>query len=465
MALTAFRRIQAGQETTRGTPVAANKVIGGTLTMTPTISLHSPIDERNSLAEFKRDAVVAQGCELRYEGACTYQQLLDFLAMGVKGSVIPTNVSATGAKHDDNGVFADLTNALDDSDATEHTFTTFTAAEDKILVRAAAIFRAIYVKMGTTPNATSITISAVEVSDGASGWVAATLIKDGTSVGGVSGAQTGVVEISLPSTWASDTVDSDVGFWVRLTYSGDWTASVEWEDIYTIAEDSTHTYTPNLSSRNNQNSYTVEYGDDSQELESDHVMASSIELGIALGDVVNLTVDMFGQFPAKSSFTASLTEDALNEVVSNKLRVYVDTSWANLGNTEVATLVAGGTVRLTTGIVPVKYADGSLDFSDFTEQKRHMEIELEMVISTQAITEYDAWVAQTSRYLRLEWTGPTLGGGTHKLTIDMHGIYTENPEWFTDQDGENVIRMQLSSREDSSGNEFRVAIVTDVAAL
>ena len=56
MALEALRRIQAGREATaaQGTAVVADKVWIGTLTMTPNITFHRPVDERQSLAEFRR---------------------------------------------------------------------------------------------------------------------------------------------------------------------------------------------------------------------------------------------------------------------------------------------------------------------------------------------------------------------------------------------------------------------------
>jgi len=93
---TAFRRIQAGLETTRGTGVAADKRLYGTLTMTPEVSMHRPVDERNSLAEFSRSVVVGQMTRLRFEGDATYEQLIDFLSMAVKGAISPSVVETTG---------------------------------------------------------------------------------------------------------------------------------------------------------------------------------------------------------------------------------------------------------------------------------------------------------------------------------------------------------------------------------
>ena len=329
MSLVAFRKIQIGKETTRGTAVAATKRLIGTLSMTPEVTWHRPVDERASLAEFRRAVVTARSARLRYEGDATYEQIINFLAMALKGGVTPTQPDPTNA-----------------------------------------------------PN----------------------------------------------------------------TY--------QW------------TFTPNLTSKNNQDSFTVEYGDDTQEWESTFVVVENLELGVALGEVVSLRADLFGRFPSKSTFTAGLSDPTVNEIVANDVRVYIDGSWSALGTTQKSNLVAGATIRFPTGLVPIKYADGSLDFSDLVEQRRHFELELDLAMGSDAITEYDAYVAGTSRAIRLEFTGSLIEASyNRKLTIDIFGKYTTAPELFGDRDGENLIRLQLSSHDDGNGNELSVAVINTESSL
>ena len=65
----AHRRIQIGQESTRGTAVAADLILLGRLTMTPTISWSMPEDEeRNSLALLHRQNNVGQQGAFSFEG-------------------------------------------------------------------------------------------------------------------------------------------------------------------------------------------------------------------------------------------------------------------------------------------------------------------------------------------------------------------------------------------------------------
>ncbi len=323
---TAFRRIQAGLESTRGTGVAADKVMLGTMTMTPEVTHHRPVDERNSLAEFQRSIAVAQSTRLRFEGDATYEQLIDWLSMAVQGAIAPATVEVTGR------------------------------------------------------------------------------------------------------VW---------------------------------------TFTPNTTSKNVQDSYTFEYGDDVQAWDSAFTICDNLELTIALDEVIRIRADLFAKFAAKTSFTGALSAPVvLNEIVANQMKVYIDGTYANLGVTEVPALVSGATVRLPTGLAPAKYADGNLTHNAVSESKTHLELDLDLIMSTEAITEYDAFVAGTDRAVRLEITGPIAVGGTnYKLTIDCFGRYVAPPELFGERDGEDMIRLQLHSHEDVSGNHFEFAVTNLVTAL
>lgn len=324
---TAFRRIQVGLETTRGTAVAADKKLVGSLTMTPNVTWHRPIDERNSLAEFRRSIAVAQMTRLRYEADATYHQLADILSMAVKGAITPT-----------------------------------------------------------TPG------------------------------GG--------------------------------TNSRDWT------------------FTPTLTAKQVQDAYTFEYGDDIQTWESAFTIIENLELSIALNEVVTLRADMFAKFAAKTTFTASISDPTVTEVVANNAKIYIDGTYANLGTTQQASLLAGATIRLPNGVTPVKYADGDLEFSSVSEQRRHLEIEMDLISSTAAITEYDAYVAGTDRAIRIELVGPVIEGSlNYTLTIDAFGKYVTEPDVWGERDGEDIMRLVLHSHEDASGNEFSFVVRNNVASI
>jgi len=327
MSLSAFRIIQAGKEVaaTR-TEVNADKRFPGTMTLTNFIDRHSPQDDRPSLAEFYRDVDIAQGASLRFQGAATYQQILDFLAMGVKGAIA------------------------------------------------------------------------------------------------------GVIDSGTAYNW---------------------------------------TITPSLTASNVQDSYTFEYGDDTQAWVSVHTMCRALELSFAMNQVTELTADLFSKFATKTTFTSGQVDPVVNEIVSNKLGVAIDSTYALAAATTTpkTALVMGGTLRLVTGVIPIKYADGSMDFSTFGEQRRHLEVELEMAMGADAMTEYDAWAARTLRAIQLKWTGPTLVGANHTFVVNLIGRYVAEPVIFEDRDGQDIIRLIMHSREDTLGNEFGFTCRTNVATL
>ena len=75
MALSALRKILIGKETSKGTEVNADTTLIGTLSVTPSINWHRPMDERGSLAEYHRHVKASQSASLRYSGDASYDQL------------------------------------------------------------------------------------------------------------------------------------------------------------------------------------------------------------------------------------------------------------------------------------------------------------------------------------------------------------------------------------------------------
>lgn len=92
MPLQSLRRIQFGLETVQGTPVAATKRMSrGTLRVTPSPELWSPEDEeRGNLAAVRQRVTVANGVKMKYEGPVTFEQVINFLSIGLKGGITPS---------------------------------------------------------------------------------------------------------------------------------------------------------------------------------------------------------------------------------------------------------------------------------------------------------------------------------------------------------------------------------------
>lgn len=336
MALVAFRRLQIGLEGSgsQGTEVAADTVLIGELTMTPEVIWHRPRDARDSLAEFKRSVATAHNNTMRYTGDATYEQIMQFLSMTLKGAVVGVQVDATSA--------------------------------------------------------------------------------------------------------------------------------YEW------------TYTPTLGASNAHDSYTFEYGDGTNMFTATFVKCLSMELGIAAGEVLTLNADLVGRFPEEKAATSSLTDETVTEIIAAQGKFYIDTTWANVGNTEKASSLVGGTIRFNSGLTPVRYVNG-LDtlglatLSTFTENPRSHSIDLDIIASADMINEvYDAYKDGTNRAIRIVFDAATdsiESGHNHELEIDMFGRFSSPPELFGDADGENMFRITLTSHDDGSGNEIQVRVKTTTTAI
>lgn len=92
----AFNQIQYTHEATPGTDSSGTKdALIGNLSVTPTQTIHHPSDTRKSLAQNSRDTVVGHGMQARYTGDATYEQIIQWLAMVVKGGVTPSTSDTT----------------------------------------------------------------------------------------------------------------------------------------------------------------------------------------------------------------------------------------------------------------------------------------------------------------------------------------------------------------------------------
>jgi hypothetical protein len=234
------------------------------------------------------------------------------------------------------------------------------------------------------------------------------------------------------------------------------------------------TFTPDLEAANIQDSYTFEYGDDTQAWESAFVTCVSMDLGINLGAVVSLGAELVGRFAEKTTFTGSLTDPSVEEVVGDGARFFLDTSWAGIGGTEYDAMLAGGSIRLNSGLVPVRYADGldsngRANFSTLIENKRSHGMDLDLIISSDMITNvYDKFASGTSAAIRIVFDLAANSIETsfnHELEIDMFGKFEGEPEIFGERDGENLVRMQFVSYDDGNGNELTVRVRNSLTAL
>lgn len=279
MGLKALRKIQIGEESTKGAAVAATAALLGQLTMKSSPTIHQPAEERGQLAEFSRSVKVANLAELTYEGDATFEQILYLLHMGVLGNV--------------------------------------------------------------TPSA------------------------DGTA-----------------RTW---------------------------------------TFTPTMAAATVFDSFTIEYGDDVEQWETEHCMASLVEFIFAMNEPVRMRGDIFGRKMTVCNFTTSLSPPTVESILSQRARIYIDNEDGTIGTTEKSSTLIAATYSINTGLTPKRYGDGSQDFSGYDENFKGAELKMTFAFNAGAEAERLKFDGATQRLIRI------LAEGSECVLTDSTATLSDNP--------------------------------------
>ena len=406
MGLKMLRKIQIGEEATKGTAVAATAALLGGLTMKESPTIHRPVEERATLAEFSRSIKVANLAELTFEGDATFEQILYPLHMGVLGSVSPPDANPISVEHDDNTIPLDLANTYDGVPATSETILAFTVAEDYICIRSATKFNAVRVDIGATPNAVASVISAIECLDGATNWVACTSVVDGTeSPAGTSMAIDGVITFVPNALWGIDTFDAVDGYWIRISWSVDWTASTIINDFYVESLDRTWTFTPTMTAAGTFDSFTIEYGGDVEQWETEFCLARRVEISGAMNEPLRMRSEIFGRKMSVCNFTTAITPPTVESILTQKGRLYIDAETGTIGTTEKSATLIGFTYTINTGLGFKRYADGSIDFSNYSETVKGVDLRMTFAFNAGAETERLFFDGETLRLIRMIFDG------------------------------------------------------------
>lgn len=262
--------------------------------------------------------------------------------------------------------------------------------------------------------------------------------------------------------FASEANYEQLGYLLGMTVRGAVTGGAPADSLYT------YTYAPNLTASSVLDTRTVEYGDDVQAFVSPFCFGTDLELSGTLDDALKVKTNLVGQNVRTQSFTGSLSNPTtLTPVIFGTGKLYVDTSWAGIGGTQVTATFVDMSWKLTQGQTPIKYADGNIYFSDIAEKKRHAELSLTLAFTSGAAGYFADYIAspQNKKYIRMKFTGP-LVGATSRDELDIDGSYVidDYPE-LTERDGQDIVKLKLVSIYDTTGSkEFQVILKNGVSS-
>lgn len=208
---------------------------------------------------------------------------------------------------------------------------------------------------------------------------------------------------------------------------------------------------------------SLEVGDSAQAWDIPYVFVTGMDITIAMNAPLMLSADMVGRPMTKLDTFTVLAPPTVQDVPSSVGILHIDDTWGERGNTAKSSFLVSGVIRVP-GPVPVDYADGILSYGGYSEPKSNLELDLTFVLNTDAITEYDAFHADTPRVIALTFKGPALGADYYYFRLYAYGKW-QSWDKLAEHEGLDVVTAKFVSEYDPvSTEEYYFGVVNALAA-
>ena len=230
------------------------------------------------------------------------------------------------------------------------------------------------------------------------------------------------------------------------------------------------TFTPGLTQAAGDNapdSFTLQVGDDQQGWRIPYCMTDRISIkGKVSQDggaaPVSLESGFFGRYIEENALTAGQALEGSAPANAKLAQLYVDSSWAGVGGTEVADGLDEFTLEILTGVHPVFRGSGANYFN------RHAEgiigytatFVVEHALRDELMSSQQAGSLQVAR---LKLTGSQIGSGVnHSLIVDMGGAWEDVSAIDNSDRGDNLATIALRAMYDDTGAKgLQVELITN----
>lgn len=231
--------------------------------------------------------------------------------------------------------------------------------------------------------------------------------------------------------------------------------------------DYTWTYQPAWTTADVPEVSTIRYGDNAGVWEVCSCFARNLVISAAFQGPWQIEADIIGRDMETAAFENIAYPDPLETILGQLTSFYLDTSCANLGNTQVEGSLIDWRVTVP-GFHPKFFQDGILTYSVPGLASRHLTFEATVEWdSVFAAAEHAAWIAGTPRYVRLQALGSLIGLVPHTATIDMVIMY-ESFETLEERDGNDIIKFTARTVYDvacAAMEEWEIEVINTVVAL
>ena len=243
------------------------------------------------------------------------------------------------------------------------------------------------------------------------------------------------------------------------------------------------TFTPAIDADPLPTTYTIEFADRDMDA-SPNELGHEAPFGITTGFQITGGRDMLPQLTTtmvarKSSITAStgaLSLPTLSHAGNLRWALYMDSAWANLGNTQIIGEVFGFTYTFSEFLQPDYFLDNraDLDFSSYKFNPRVVDLVIDATLGVASSdlvpTEDD--LLTTKRFIRLGHTGAAFDSPDDSLSrfVRLDGAYYHEDDSMadrgTDQDGNAITRLHLKSTYDSvQAQDIEIAVQNNLTAF
>lgn len=196
-----------------------------------------------------------------------------------------------------------------------------------------------------------------------------------------------------------------------------------------------------------------------------YAMVRKLTLSGADGELVRFAAEGFGRRVQTETLTAAITLPTPEYEPMALSKVFIDSTWANLGVTQVASQILGWSVEIISGAAPIWTVDArsDLDYTLHVINSREVAINARLVLllGAQFSTEKTAAEAGTLRAVRLQFSGT----GSRDLQLDFLAKHDRASLLeLGEQDGQRIVEMSLQESTDGT-NLLRATLINNVAAF
>jgi hypothetical protein len=155
--------------------------------------------------------------------------------------------------------------------------------------------------------------------------------------------------------------------------------------------------------------YTIECADDIQEYEVPYCQATTINLSGAPGENVKISSTWNGQQVVKSTST-TLAPATVEAIPFEKGKIYLDAIGGTMGASQLSGTWLGFDLTINTGVTHTHTGDGQLYFSIEEFSIPTMTGSFTFRHNANGVAQYDDYVVEATKKLRMEWLGSALTG-------------------------------------------------------